>query len=229
MKVFGDVTTSLVQLCLLNVDRTLYGNDALADQYIAARMKTEMKLLAELAEMSLDELKTELSTRRAALTVKRNGVKATGTEVVYQLLNDLGADMGEWSEIRTEAFCPDGKITIVPEVAGWMAKLAQRYYLAFGTSSPVGLAERVLELTGIRQAVPNACVFGPETWHGRAIKASPGFFHAVASAFRCIASQVISIGNQEFSDVTPALATGYAGAILITGPEELGQVVRLLS
>ena len=226
METFGKVTNTSVRLLLFDVDRTLYPSDEAGEAFIKGRGLTELEQLATLFRWSTELMQRAIARHRAIAADQDRPISRT--EAVYRLLQDWQIDAAKWSQRRAEIYCPDGKITIVPEVKVAMEQLAPHYQICFGTTSPPAMAQRVLELTGITEVIPQAKVFGDESFSLEAIKPNPMFFTRISQAFGFTPDQVVSIGDRKNRDIDPALDAGYAGGILITGPAELPQVVELL-
>jgi len=214
MKVLGRVTGEIRAL-VFDIDHTLYVR---TNQYFEAGSRCEISALAEIFGEPAAAAAARINGRRQGLMVQL-GRSVTLTETVY----DLGITTKQWSDIRQVAWNPDSYIFPDSGVSQLMSSLAYRYQVAFATNSPLLIGRRILELIGILSA---RC-FGPENLS--CSKPDPNFFAAVAAQIGVEPRYCLSIGDREMSDGPPALAAGYAGAIIVPGSrDELLRVVPQL-
>ena len=180
-------------------------------------------LLATNLGQSEAAVRVQLGAVRQRLKAATGRAKITVTEAVYA----LGVTPAQWSSLRQAAWQPDGFIGADEEVSALCAQLHRRFRLAFGTNNAVPVGLRILELVGIHDAAPDVPVFGPENLG--VSKPEPAFYATIAQRLGAPPAACLSVGDREWSDGPPALAAGYAAAIIVPGSRaEFVQAARCL-
>ena len=147
---------------------------------------------------------------------------ATTTEAVLS----LGITREQWNDLRCRAWKPEEWLKDDPELCVTLMCMQERYKIAFATNSPRGVGLRVLKALGIGIVMPDAIVFGPESFG--VSKPNPDFFVRIAEQLGLLPSQCCSIGDREESDGTPAIIAGYAGALIVQSRDVLVKIVPQL-
>ncbi len=197
---------------VFDIDNTVYHHPA----YQAAGTAGEVAEVARILGQSVAAMETMIKARRRDLGVKR-GSPATMTETVQS----LGVTAQQWNELRCRVWQPEQWLTTDAAMCQFFRQLAATSRIvAFGTNSPATVGEGVLRSIGLRQMLPDAPVWGSDTL--AASKPDPQFFRHLARQIGCDPAECLSIGDREFSEGPPAIAAGYAGAVIFpSGRDEL--------
>lgn len=202
----NDTELASVSGLIFDIDNTLYHHP----EYHAVGTRGEISEIARILEHTYDDMKHMIAQRKKAITL-RHDRQATMTETVIS----LGITRQQWNDLRCRAWKPKEWLAVDPEICHMMLYLKDRYQIAFGTNSPIIVGTRVLEAIGMRAIMPEARIFGPESFH--VSKPDPKFFVSIAKELGLQASQCLSIGDREEADGTPAILAGYAAALLLPG------------
>ena len=194
---------------LLDIDNTLYRHPA----YHASGTRGEIAEIGKILEQSHDQVEALISGRKKEIAI-RQGRPATMTESVLS----LGVTRQQWNELRCRAWQPERWLEQDPQVCEILARLSNRYCIAFGTNSPLAVGRRVLTTIGVSGALPDAPVFGPESF--AVSKLDPVFFKEIAGELGLTPCECISIGDREEADGTPAITAGYADALILSGSRD---------
>ncbi|MDO8559719.1 MAG: HAD family hydrolase [bacterium] len=202
----------MIQGVILDIDNTVYSNSG----YFSAGSCGEIAEVAQLKGWKKETVEDRLRTLRQDLA-HRVGRPATLTEAVYA----FGVTPEEWNQLRCRAWQPEQWLSHDDAICAYFVRLAERFStIAFGTNSPSAVGERVLRCVGLRAALPTAPVFGAETF--AVSKPDPQFFARIARHLELPPEVCLSVGDREFSDGPPAIAAGYAGAVIFPdGRDEL--------
>ncbi len=204
MKVIGFLCPR-VKALVFDIDNTVYSR---SEEYFAEGSRRELELSANAIGIPLAVFLKAFEKKRNEISAREER-KVAVTETVYA----LGVTPKQWSSLRLVAWQPEKWISSDPDISNLFAELTGRYHVAFGTNSPVEIGLRVLQTIGIAQAAPEIKVFGPENLNFS--KPEPEFFCGISDFLGLSASVCISIGDREFSDGSPAIKAGYAGAVIV--------------
>jgi FMN phosphatase YigB (HAD superfamily) len=220
MKVFGNVN-GCARALVLDIDNTIYVR---TDEYFAAGSELEMQEVCRILGHPVDEMEKIVETRRAEIA-EREGRKAVLTETLYS----LGITSEQWSDIRLYAWRPEEWVTKDREMCSALARLSNRYLVAFGTNNGIEIGRRTLQAIGFTEPEYDLHLFGPENLG--VSKPEVAFFSRIACLLDTLPHKCVSIGDREVSDGPPAIEAGYGGAIIVHGSrdETLEVINRLLS
>lgn len=202
---------------VFDIDKTLYDNS----EYHAAGTRGEVSAIADIFGRSYEDTAQAIAVQRSILSLEW-GRPATMTETVLS----LRITRTQWNQLRCRAWQPEDWLKDDPELCISLMCLQERYKIAFGTNSPREVGMRVLKTLGISIMMPDAPVFGPESFS--VSKPDPAFFMKIVDQLGFVPSQCLSIGDREESDGTPAIGAGYAGALIVHGRDILVEIVPQL-
>ena len=218
MKILGEVRNSIRGL-VFDIDNTVYVAN---ENYLQEGSRREMEFVAEILNITPEQLTELIKSRKAELKKKKRREVAL-TEVVYS----LGITPSQWSNLRCSAWQPNKWIGSDSAVCDLFARLSRIYAIVFGTNSPVEKGEKILRLIGLGRALENLLVFGPENLS--VSKPNPVFFKRIARGINLKPAHCLSIGDREFSDGPPAIKAGFCGAVILEGGRnELLEIGELL-
>ena len=201
-----------IRVIVCDIDDTLYTNSL----YHAAGTRGEIVAVAQILEaqtgevISYDEMAMRIRDRRQALTVMF-GRPAGMTETVIS----LGITRAQWDELRCRVWRPEEWLVPDSDVCGALSLLNQKYRVVFATNSPVAVGRRVLAALGADKAVSDAPLFGSDTLG--ISKPHSDFFMRIAERLGFMPHHCIAIGDRAEMDGAPAIAAGYAGALIVFG------------
>ncbi|MFY9463042.1 MAG: HAD family hydrolase [Candidatus Sungiibacteriota bacterium] len=201
-----------IRAIVCDIDNTLYRNL----EYHAAGTRGEINAVAEIIgvatgeSISYDEMAMRIGDRRQALSVML-GRPAGMTETVIS----LGITRAQWDKLRCQVWRPEEWLEPDPDVCGTLILLSQKHRIVFGTNSPVAVGRRVLVALGIDKAVPDTPLFGSDTLG--VSKPHSDFFMRIAERLGFMPQYCIAIGDRIEMDGMPALAAGYASALIVPG------------
>ncbi len=191
---------------VFDIDGTLYHHP----EYHAAGTREEISEIGRILGYSYNDMESIIATRKQYIALQLNR-QATMTETVLS----LGITREQWNDLRCRAWQPEQWLTIDKEICRMMMQLKNRYKIAFGTNSPLAIGKQVLRMIGITAIMPNAHIFGSESFG--ISKPNPDFFSLIALRLELMTSQCLSIGDREEADGTPAIAAGYRDALIVSG------------
>jgi len=194
-----------ISALIVDVDETLYPKH---HPYHAAGTQGEIAEIAHILEKPYAETEMRIWSHRQELSV-RFGRPAAMTETVMS----LGITREQWNELRCRVWRPEEWFSLDTEVCVMLVLLRQRYRIAFGTNSPIAVGRRVLVALGVDKAVPDAPLFGSDALG--ISKPHSDFFIRIAERLGFMPYQCLSIGDRVAIDGTPAIAAGYAGALIV--------------
>ncbi|MDP3779017.1 MAG: HAD family hydrolase [bacterium] len=198
-----------VSALVFDIDNTLYHHP----EYHAVGTRGEISEIARILGHEYNDMKSMIAERKKYIAARFNR-PATMTETVIS----LGITRQQWNDLRCRAWQPKEWLAIDHEICNMMLYLQGRYTIAFGTNSPIIVGTRVLETIGIMAVMPEAQIFGPESFD--VSKPDPKFFVSIARELGVPPPQCLSIGDREEADGTPAILAGYAGALLLPGSRD---------
>ena len=200
----------------MDIDNTLYRHE----EYSRAASRWELEEIALVLRMDVENTQEVIKRTRNSVAEQSNG-PVTLTEVVYE----LGISFEAWSELRNRAWRPESWLERDEDLSALLLEAAPKVgvSIAFGTNSPLEVGKRTLHALGIGEAYP---VFGPESF--MVSKPNVRFFVSIAKEIGITPSQCVSIGDRRFSDADPALVAGFGSAVVVTGRDELIDVLRVL-
>ncbi len=202
----GGIELASVSGLVFDIDNTLYHHPG----YHAAGTRGEISEIARILGHEYDYMKSMIAEHKKYLAFQL-GRPTTMTETVIS----LGITRKEWNDLRCRAWQPKEWLATDTDICWMMLCLKDRYQIAFGTNSPIVVGARVLEAIGIKKIMPKVRIFGPESFD--VSKPDPTFFVSIAKEMGLQASRCLSIGDREEADGTPALAAGFADALLVHG------------
>lgn len=200
---FGAEKLRDIRVIISDIDGTLYRNQG----YHADGTREEFIAVAEILGVSYDIMEKRIRAHRQELGVSF-GRPAGMTETVMS----LGITRMQWDELRCRVWQPEKWLAPDPNICKTLSLLGKKYRVAFGTNSPVAVGRRVLVALGIDKVAP---VFGSDTL--AVSKPHPDFFVRIAERLGFMPYHCITIGDRAEMDGTPAVAAGYAGAIIVSG------------
>gem|GEM_PF-2121956 len=203
---------------IFDIDNTLYHHP----EYHAAGTRGEISQIASILGHSYDDMESVIAMRKQDIALRLDR-PATMTETVLS----LGITREEWNQLRCLAWQPEDWLTSDQQICELMIRLNTSYKIAFATNSPIAIGRRVLQSIGIMGVMPEALVFGPESFG--VSKPNPSFFSLIAQELGLRARKCVSIGDREEADGTPAIAADYAYALIVPGnPHALVKAVLKL-
>lgn len=191
---------------IFDIDGTLYHHP----EYHAAGTRGEIFEIAHILGYSYDDMESMIAKRKQSLALQLDR-QATMTETVLS----FGITREQWNDLRCRAWQPEEWLTTDEKLCQMMIKLKNKYQIAFATNSPVVIGQRVLRMIGITAIIPDAPIFGPESFG--ISKPDPDFFLFIALQLGLMTFQCLSIGDREEADGTPAIAAGYGDALIVSG------------
>ncbi len=136
-----------------------------------------------------------------------------------ETVRSFGIMQEQWDEFRCRVWQPEQWLSPDEEVCKTLCSLNQRYRIVFGTNSPIDVGRRVLATLGVDKAIPDTPIFGSDTLG--ISKPHADFFMRIAERMGFAPHHCIAIGDRTEMDGTPALAAGYAGAIIVPGGRDV--------
>lgn len=202
---------------IFDIDKTLYDNT----DYHASGTRGEVAEIARILGRGHEEAESAIATQRSILSLEL-GRPATMTATVLS----LGVTRRQWNELRCRAWKPEEWLKDDPDICMMFLTLQERYRVDFATNSPREVGVRVLKALGVDVVMPNVLVFGPESFD--VSKPDPAFFANIAKQLGFTSSQCLSVGDREEADGIPAIAAGYAGALIVESRDVLVEIVPQL-
>ena len=196
---------TVINALVFDIDGTVYRHA----KYHAEGTRGETAEIASILGYSYEKAEACIAARKQEIAV-RCGRSATMTETVMS----LGVGRAQWNELRCRAWRPEAWLAHDPVLCALLLSLSQRYRIAFGTNSPVAVGRRVLNMLGVSAAVPDVPIFGPESFS--VSKPDPCFFVKIAETLGISPGNCLSLGDREEADGTPAIAAGYADALIVS-------------
>lgn len=213
--VYGRIPTPVN--VLLDIDDTLYHHP----KYRALGGKAEVAAVARFLRCSIEEAETRIRSQKKYIW-RITGVEATLTQTVCA----FGMPADEWNRIRCGIWKPSQWLSRDSELCQAIDMLVSHpriHHVVCGTNSPLAVGIETVATLGLPDTL---LVFGPESFS--CSKPNQGFFCGIVQAMHSDMSNWISIGDREISDCNPALAAGFAGAILIQGRDDLVKTIHIL-
>ncbi len=199
------------QVIVFDIDDTLYRSR----EYKESGTRRELEALAE--ELKLpgwEEADTRLETVGAEMT-------ATGKQLHrprrYEIVAQLGVDPIRWHDIRSKAW----DVSLLrpnPALIDALETTKEAgFKLIAASNGPGDLARRIIEQIGLAEQMDEVWGYD-DLGH---VKPDKQFFQAVIRMLGVESGPCVSIGNDEETDIKPALAAGYGAAIHVKALEEL--------
>ena len=194
---------------VFDIDGTLYTNP----EYGRASAAREIELIGEKLVRGKKETEDLIASTKEIL------IRETGSEVTLtQVVSCLQVSFYAWNQIRERAWTPEKWLKEDAALAGmlWKEWRRNRVSIAFGTNAPRNVGMRTLLALGI---IPDCPIFGPESFG--ISKPDKRFFASIAEVLGLDPQQCFCIGDRRFTDVDPAIAAGFSGGVVVSGRDEL--------
>lgn len=192
---------------LFDVDGTLYTNEAFLREQtdvLVERLATYLEVACEEAEWRVKEAKAQY--------LKRTGEPAS-LSIAFR---ELGIDFDTSVAWRTELIKPEGRLAADYRLVPLIRAIAQRTPVAVITNNPVAIAQRTLDVLGLRRAFP--VVVGLDT----TMRSKPHWdiFQAALDALGADADATVMVGDRYGVDLAPIVVRG-GGGFLVQSRQDL--------
>jgi len=206
------VTYSLppnVRGLIFDMDLTLYRNEA----YYASQIENQVVLLAQDRGESVASLRARLDAWDAEYRAAHEGRKPSFGNT---LLGALGYPIAQSVALRRRAIRPEDYLEADPRLDATLGVLASSYALVLVTNNPRDVAERTLDVLGVRRWFPR--IIGlDEAAHS---KPHPAAFDLAYQELDLAPSLIVAIGDRFPVDLEVPLSRG-SGGILVESMDDV--------
>lgn len=187
---------------MFDMDLTLYRNEA----YYASQRSNQLVLAA--AELGYDT--ADFERRLTAWEVEFHRLNGKSPSLGNALLGAFGYSIARSVELRRRAARPQDYLQADPRLHGVLTELSERCPLILVTNNPSDVAERTLEVLGVRALFPRI-VGLEEAGHS---KPNPAAFDIGYAALGVVPAQVVAVGDRYAVDLEVPLSRGSGGVLV---------------
>ena len=206
----------VVTYLAIDVDDTIYAKSA---DYVSHQRDVELQAIASAFGISKSLAQIKLAEQAAILEGQLNR-KPSAAEVV----RSLGFTQEWLVGVRIAGWDPESFLTPRPGLPDLMERLTKQYKVAFASTSPREIVNKVFRAIGLSEAVGEALVIGGGDVRP---KPAPDIYVKVTESFGLPAEQGLSIGDRLDFDALPARSIGM-GAVVVSDVEEFEVVAKRL-
>jgi phosphoglycolate phosphatase/putative hydrolase of the HAD superfamily len=200
---------------MFDMDLTLYRNEA----YYASQRSNQIVLAAAELGYSTDEFERRLTEWEDAFRLAHGKSPSLGNA----LLGAFGYPIVRSVELRRKAARPGDYLETDARLAEVLTELSARCPLVLVTNNPRDVAERTLEVLGVRALFPRI-VGLDEAGHS---KPHPAAFDLGYEALGVEPSSVVAVGDRYAVDLEVPLSLG-SGAVLVESMDDVYALPRVL-
>ena len=202
---------------IFDMDNTLYTND----EYARHQEIVLVERLALSLGLEQRKMQSSLDAWRNAYADNHGGRRPS---LGNTFLHGYGIPIETSIQWRRESIKPEHFLKADAKLDSALASLSARCSLAVVTNNPVSIAEKSLQLLGVRKYFTS--IVGLDST-GKS-KPNPEAFQRAAAELKCPEPSAVSIGDRFEVDLEPALAIGM-GAILVDGVTDVYAIEALIS
>lgn len=201
---------------ILDVDETVYERNS---DYNDHQRQIELAALAQAWEVPVAEA-TERVSEQSSLMFNAIGRKPSAAEVI----RSFGFRQDWLAGVRSEGWQPERFLKPDPRTLELFLQAEQKYRLAFATTSPRRVAEKVLSALRLSVLLKRAVLCSAED---AVPKPDPAIYRVAAERLQVKFEECMSIGDRLDFDALPALNIGM-GAVVVSNLADLHELLQTL-